>query len=319
MNEFDIINKYLKPLIKKDSCALDLSDDIYYDFRKKIAISVDTYVHGIHFLESSKPKYFIKKILRASLSDLYCKGIKPQKYFLSFSLNKKLINEKWLKQVKKILKSENKKFNINLAGGDTSYSKNFVVTIVTLGDCKHKPVFRHRSKLNDDIYVTGNIGDSYLGLRVLKNKNNFGKLNSFFKKKYYEPDLKVNLSPYLHKFATSSIDISDGIIQDLKQMCLKLKFGAFINVNSIPISQSCKLLINKKKILLKNIFSNGDDYQIMFTSSLKNRSLISNISKKTKTKITRVGFIKSDKNIFLQYNNKELKINSKKMGYIHTF
>ena len=110
MNEFQIINKYLKPLSFKRSEALKLSDDIYYDSKKNIAISVDAYVEGVHFVDSSDPNKFLKKILRSSLSDLYCKGIKPKSYFLSLALNKKIINPPWLNKVNKILKSEQKKF-----------------------------------------------------------------------------------------------------------------------------------------------------------------------------------------------------------------
>ena len=92
MDEFTIINKYLKPLSLNNSGALKLSDDIFFDNKKKIAISLDTYVEGIHFIEATNPKKFLKRVLRASLSDLYCKGIKPRKYFLSFCLRKNLVN-----------------------------------------------------------------------------------------------------------------------------------------------------------------------------------------------------------------------------------
>ena len=91
MNEFSLINKYLKSLSLNNPSALKLSDDIFYDSKKGIAISVDTYVEGVHFIDSSDPNKFLKKVLRASLSDLYCKGIKPKCYFLSFALSSTII------------------------------------------------------------------------------------------------------------------------------------------------------------------------------------------------------------------------------------
>ena len=103
ITEFDIINKYLKPLAKKNKSSLDLSDDIYFNSKKGIAISLDTYVHGKHFIHT-KPDFFLKKVIRSSLSDLICKGIKPKNYFLSMSLNKKIVNKEWLNKLKKILK-----------------------------------------------------------------------------------------------------------------------------------------------------------------------------------------------------------------------
>ena len=61
MNEFALINKYLKPLSLKNPGALKLSDDIYFDAKKGIAISVDTYVEGVHFIDPSDPDKFLKK------------------------------------------------------------------------------------------------------------------------------------------------------------------------------------------------------------------------------------------------------------------
>ena len=318
MNEFFIINKYLKNLSLNDAGAFKLNDDIFFDYKKKIAISVDTYVYGVHFL-STKPIYFLKKIIRASLSDLYCKGIKPKSYFLSFSLSKKLATHSWFKNISKVLRSEQLKFNITLVGGDTVYSSKLIVTVVVLGGSVNYPVLRKGCSLNDDIYVTGDIGDSYIGLNVLKKKYSFVKLNVFYKKKYYEPNLPTKIYSYLYKIASSSIDISDGLGQDLNHLCKMSKFGAFINLNLLPLSTFTKQLVLANKIKINDIFSKGDDYQILFTSKIRNRSKINSLSKKLKTRISRIGYIKKENNIVFNYNHRKLKINPKKMGYTHKF
>ena len=258
-------------------------------------------------------------MLRASLSDLYCKGIKPQSYFLSFALNNKLAKHSWLKKIKTILNTEQKRFNITLAGGDTTRSSKLVITVIVLAHIKTKPIFRQKCSLNDDIYVTGNIGDSFLGLELIKKRINFGKLGSFFKKKYYEPNLQTRFSPYLNKIASASIDISDGLAQDLQHICTNSKCGAFIDLNLLPLSPICKSLIKQKKIKLINIFSKGDDYQILFTSNPKNRSKIIYLSKKLNTKISKIGFTKKDKKIVFRYNFNKFTLSAKKMGYMHNF
>ena len=319
MNEFSLINKYLKSLSVNNPSALKLSDDIFYDSKKGISISVDTYVEGVHFVDSSDPNKFLKKVLRASLSDLYCKGVKPKCYFLSFALNKKFTTPSWLKKVRTILNAEQKKFSISLGGGDTTSSSKLVITIIVMGYSKNSPVFRTNCSINDDIYVTGNIGDSYLGLNIIKKRFNFGKYNTFFKKKYFEPDIQIKISPYLQQIASSSIDISDGLAQDLQHLCSASEYGAFVDLNFLPLSSICKILVKKKIINLKDIFSNGDDYQILFTSNYINRSKIINLSKKLNTKISRIGLIKKDKNIVFKYKENRFKLNAKKMGYIHNF
>ena len=184
MNEFTLIKKYLRPLAHKNPSSLKLKDDIFYDKKEKVAISTDTFVEGVHFLKSSKPNQFFRKIFRSALSDLYCKGVTPRFYFLSFALNKKHAKHSWMSEMNKILSSEQNKFNVLLAGGDTTYSSKLVITITVLGYSKRQPVLRNGSSFKDDIYVTGNICDSYLGLCVINKKINLVFYNSFFKKKY---------------------------------------------------------------------------------------------------------------------------------------
>jgi len=318
MNEFEIINKYLKPLSFKNKGSFNLGDDIFYDFKKKIAISVDTYVHGIHFI-STDPEKCIKKSLRSSLSDLYCKGIKPTYYFLSMSINKKICTPLWFDKLKRVLNVEQKKFNIYLGGGDTTYSSKFSLTFVVVGKSKIKPVLRKGCFLDDDIYVTGNVGDAFIGLNIIKKKYNFKSLNNFFVKKYYEPDIQTKICSYLHKIATSSIDISDGLIQDLNHLISSNNFGAFIDAKMLPFSNNSKKLIKEKRINFKNIFSKGDDYQILFTSNKKNRSKIIKLSNYLNIKISRIGQINNKNNIILKSERSKFAYKVNKMGYTHNF
>ena len=59
---------------------------IFFDYKKKIGISIDTYVEKIHFINFKHPNLVIKKTLRSSISDLISKGVIPQYYFISFKL-----------------------------------------------------------------------------------------------------------------------------------------------------------------------------------------------------------------------------------------
>ena len=114
MNEFQIIKKYFSSLAKLSEGSFNLTDDIFFDKEKKIGISIDTYVEGIHFLDFKKPDLVFKKVLRSSISDLVCKGITPKYYFVSFSANKKSYSKNNILKIRTALKSEQKKFNIIL-------------------------------------------------------------------------------------------------------------------------------------------------------------------------------------------------------------
>ena len=167
MNEFKIISNYLQKLTKNNPSAIDLNDDVFFNKKKKLVISVDTYNQKIHFLDLKKPYLVIKKVLRASISDIVSKGAHPKYFFLSASLKKNSLNKRKLNEIIKSLKEEQKMYNIKLSGGDTTRSNTNSFTVMTVG-FSNKIVKRNNCKLNDDIYVTGNIGDSYVGLCLLK-------------------------------------------------------------------------------------------------------------------------------------------------------
>ncbi len=319
MHEFELIKKYFSKLAKENKSSLNLNDDVFFDKKTGVVISVDTYNIGTHFLNFKNPDLVIKKILRSSISDLICKGVKPKFYFISGSGNKKTFTKNNLYKISKSLKSEQNKFKIDLCGGDTTFSNKLSFTITSMGYSK-KIIYRNKAKPNDDIYVTGNLGDSFLGLNLLKKKINVKKKDkSFFINKYYNPDLPLNLIKSLIKFANSSIDISDGLIDDLSKMINRQKLSFHVFEKNIPVSKHLNNLIKKKKLNKINLISKGDDYQVLFTADLNKVRIIENASKRTGIKITKIGKIVSGKHRSLIFDEKGKQIQAKSKGYIHKF
>ena len=319
MHEFELINSFFSKIAKKNKSALDLNDDVFFDKKKGIVISVDTYIMGNHFLDFRFPDLVIKKILRSSISDLICKGVKPKFYFISGSGNKNTFTKNNLFKISKSLKAEQKKFDIKLCGGDTTFSNKLSFTITSVG-YSNKIIYRNKAKLNDDIYVTGNLGDSYLGLQILKKKlkiNN--KKGSFFINKYYQPELPLRLTKLFFKFANTSIDISDGLIDDLKKMINRQNLSFCLNAQKIPVSQNLFTIIKTKKLKKINLISNGDDYQILFTADSKKSGIIRNTSKSLGIKITKIGKIISGTKKSIIIDKKGKQIRAKYNGYIHQF
>lgn len=317
ITENKIIKKYLSKLSFKNKKSLNLEDDVYYDNTKKIVFSTDTYEEGIHFIKSKNPANFTKKIFRSSISDIISKGCEPEVYFLSLSLNN--INENWLKKFRIELNSDSKKYGLFLGGGDTIKSNKLNISISIIGKVKKKPILRKNAKPNEDIYITGNLGNSYLGLLIKKKKKNFGNANNFFTKSFLKPELPFEFSKNLYKFASSAMDISDGLIKDLNSLCLASKCGANINFKSLPFSKNVLKLAAIKKIDLMDIFSRGDDYQILFTANKKHRKFVDHLSKKISTKVSLIGEIVSGNHVKMTDNNNFVDIKSLKTGYIHKF
>lgn len=320
MNEFSVIKKYFSNLSKNNRGSFDLSDDIFFDYKKKVGISIDSYVEGTHFLNFKNPNLVIKKALRGAISDLICKGIIPKYYFMSCSGNKKHLTQANLAKIKLALKQEQKKYNIFLAGGDTSYSNRLSITVSVVGYSKKSPVLRSGAKVNDDIYITNTIGDAFVGLKLLKGKIKLSKKNSdYFVRRFYLPILPIKFSKRIHLFANSAIDISDGFFQDLQHILSRSNLSSKIFKNKIPISSYLNSYLIRTKKNKLNFISNGDDYQILFTASKKMRHLIKKISKSTSTKVSIVGIVKN-KSIFKNTKSTEEKFKfPKKLGYIHNF
>jgi len=319
MNEEFLINSYLKKLSKNNPSSLNLNDDVFFDKNKKLVISVDTYNEGIHFLNFNKPDLVIRKIIRSSISDIYAKGVKPNYFFLSGSGNKKHFTKKNMSLIYKSLSNEQNRFNIKLSGGDTTSSKNLSFTVISLG-YSNKIVYRNKAKNGDDIYVTGNIGDSYIGLKALQNKI---KLNSnqkkYFIDKYYSPNLPIKFSLHLFKIAKCSMDISDGLVIDLNKLINKQKLGYLIDIDKIPISNHLKRLIKNKKLKTLDYLFNGDDYQILFTASKSKRKYIKTLSSKMNQKISIIGQINTKSKSYLLDNRKIPIKYLKYQGYSHIF
>ena len=319
MHEFHLIKKYFSKLSNKNKSSLNLNDDVFFDKSKKLVISMDTYVEGIHFLNFKKPDLVIKKIIRSSISDIICKGVKPKYYFISGSGNKRSFSSTNLKKISKSLKQEQDKYNIFLCGGDTVYSNKLSFTVTTVG-FSQKIILRNKAKLNDNIYVTGNLGDSFAGLNILKKKISINNsLNKYFEGKYYLPDLHLKLSNKLLSFANTSIDISDGLIADLEKLLNNQQFSYKLNLDSIPISNNLKKLIIQKKLDKTAYISQGDDYQILFTANSSKSRIINKTSKSLGIKISKIGKICSNSEKSQIIDQKGNKIAVKTKGYSHRF
>ncbi len=319
MHEFELIKNYFQKLTKKSPSSLNLNDDVFFDKKNNLVVSVDTYTEGNHFIDFKKPELVIKKIIRSSISDLICKGVKPKYYFISGSGNKQSFSKSNLSKIIKSLDEEQNKYKIFLSGGDTVFSNKLSFTITSIGFA-NDIIYRNKAKINDDIYVSGNLGDSYLGLLVLKNKIKLNSsLNKYFTNQYFMPNIQLKFSDHIKKIANTSIDISDGLLADLDKMINSQKLSYKLNLRDIPISHNLKKILNTKKLLKINYISKGDDYQVLFTAPKNKRRIIRRICSNNRIKLTKIGLIQSQikKSSIVDHNNREITLKNK--GYFHHF
>jgi len=301
LSEKLIINKYLKKLNFKNKGTFDFENDgAYLGFNSKhykLTVTTDSISENIDFFSDDDPKSIAQKITTVNLSDIFAMGASPHSYLLNLHLPNH-INENWLNSFSNQLKKIQIKYGFYLLGGDLSKSNKLIVSSTFFGSIKRKlEIFQNKFNYNDDILITGNIGESKIGLEILKKKISSNiNLNQYFIKKYLYP-IPCKLGPLIAKHINSMKDISDGLIGDLTDM-LNNKYGALINVNKIPFSTNTKKILDMNyNFKLENLLNAGDDYCLIIISNQKNRNKILSIAKNNNVKISLIGKIIREKGI----------------------
>ena len=301
LSEKLIINKYFKKLnLKKRGTFNFENDGAYLDLNNKnykFTVTTDSISEDIDFFSNDDPASIAQKITTVNLSDIFAMGAIPHSYLLNLHLPNN-INENWLNSFSHQLKKIQSKYGFYLLGGDLSKSNKLIVSSTFFGFIKKKlEIYQNKFNLNDDILITGNIGESKIGLEILKKKlSSNTNLKQYFIKKYLYP-IPCKLGPLIAHHVNSMKDISDGLIGDLTDM-LNDKYGALINVNKIPLSvKTKKILNNKNNFRLEDLLNAGDDYELIIISSQKNRNKIFNIANKNNINVTLIGKIISEKGI----------------------
>ncbi|QXK93616.1 thiamine-phosphate kinase [Neoehrlichia mikurensis] len=316
MNEFNYIKKYIYPLDYNSLIGNDAAQ--ITNLQDKLIITKDILVEKVHFFSNHNPKLLAKKSLRVNLSDIASMGVKPYGYLLGLILPSN-ITEQWWKKFTSGLKEDNQQFNIKLIGGDTTQNNNnsIIISITILGFTNHSSLERSKATAGDYIYISGNIGDAALGLltyhNIIKSQN-----CHYFKNKYDLPNPRLDLGLYINNnnIASSCIDISDGLIQDIEHICQSSHVEANIYINKIPLSKEAKIILNNNPQLLDTILTGGDDYELAFTSHPKNDIKIKDLSSKIGIKITQIGYLSNGCNINI-YDHNNQKITLKKKGFQH--
>src|SRR6266851_7357722 len=170
LDEFGRIARFFAPLAGPGGLGL-LDDAALIDCAPghRIVVTVDAIVAGVHFLPEDPPDLVARKLLRVNLSDLAAMGARPLHYLLATALPATL-GDDWVARFAEGLAEDQRRFGVDLLGGDSvATSGPAVLSLTALGEVTSgAEIRRSGAKPGDRIWVSGTIGDAFLGLQVLR-------------------------------------------------------------------------------------------------------------------------------------------------------
>ncbi|MEI6128318.1 MAG: thiamine-phosphate kinase, partial [Pseudomonadota bacterium] len=227
----------------------------------------------------------------------------------------------FIKDLYRGMNKQAKLFKTVLLGGDTTSSGHGItISITMIGKAAAgSVVYRGGAKKGDHVYVTGTIGDSALGLLMLGSKKVLSP-DKHLMKRHLDPVPRSDAGKSIArlKLAHSMIDISDGLIADLRHILTESRAGATIRLSSLPLSASYK----KHCLDFSNDFYHpalcgGEDYELLFTVPTKNIPKVERLEKQLDLPMTCIGEITGKESGLVILDDERKKILLKKEGYAH--
>lgn len=311
LDESAIIKIFQKRLGNKKFVSEDV--EVFKIGRAKIVAKIDTFVQSTDMPSKMRMDDAARKSVVACVSDFAAKGVKPQYGMISLNLPKTISRVK-INEISKGLRHASKEFNIRILGGDTNEGKEIIINVSIFGTTD-KIVRRKGAKIGDVIFVTGSFGYTALGLKILLEKKK--DTNNFVKKavkSFVNPNPKLDFGVKNRNYFTSSMDSSDGLSTTLNEMANQSKCKFVIN--NIPTGKDLLEFAKSQKINLNDlVFHGGEEYEFVFTTSKKNKSLIKKNSLLLKTPIIEIGYVTKGKGVFLEKQEKYIPLRD--LGWHH--
>jgi len=279
MNEFELIERIFSQMqaapssssnVDKGNVEKGIGDDAAVmslpAAGARLVSCIDTLVQGRHFSadweQVNKLAFAIGyKAVAVNISDIAAMGATPHSILLALALPERLANEQWLTEFAKGLFHACQLFGVTLIGGDTTRNDSLILSVSAQGllDAGTTAVYRSGAQVGDKIYVSGTLGDAAYALQHPDNAQGVELAH-----RLHMPTPRIALGAALAKIgATSMIDISDGLYQDLGHICQQSKVGMRIHLEQLPTSQTLARSELTERLLCQ--LTGGDDYELAFT------------------------------------------------------
>ncbi|WP_312569101.1 thiamine-phosphate kinase [Comamonas sp.] len=301
MGEFELIRKFFQrpvhrsPLGIGDDCALLAPAP-----GMQLAVSSDMLVEGRHFFADVNPQLLGHKALAVNLSDLAASGAKPLAFTLALSMPRADAN--WCQAFADGLFALADQHQCELVGGDTTQGPlNICITVfgeVPAGQA----LLRSGAQVNDDIWVSGSLGDARIALDALLRQHALPPaVLAQARQRLEQPTPRVALGLALRGIATSCLDISDGLLGDLNHILEASQVGARIDANITRNLMQARRHPMMAALAMSRIdactLAGGDDYELCFTVPSGAHNAVHEAAAQAGVPVTCIGRIEAERGI----------------------
>lgn len=273
MNEFELIERIFSQMQAAQSLSNGVEKGIGDDaavmalpIGSRLVSCIDTLVQGRHFSagwdQVNELAFAIGyKAVAVNVSDIAAMGATPHSILLALALPQRLANSQWLTEFAKGLFHACQLFGVTLIGGDTTRNDSLVLSVSAQGllAADTPAVYRSGAQVGDKIYVSGTLGDAAYALQHPDNA-----IGIELAHRLHMPTPRISLGAALAQIgATSMIDISDGLYQDLGHICEQSGIAMRLNLEALPTSNPLAIINVSERLLCQ--LTGGDDYELAFT------------------------------------------------------
>lgn len=318
MAEFELIYQQIAPLAGgADDVLLGIGDDaavLQVPEGYSLVSAMDTLVEGRHFFAGIPADDIAWKALAVNLSDLAAMGAVPRWALLSLSLPSALAQSTWLAAFMAGWHALAQHHHIVLVGGDTTASEQLVVSVTVMGLVPHgQALTRSGAVVGDDLWISGQIGDAGLALACYDAQQLPGRVQQ---QRLHRPEPRVLLGQTLRGIASAAMDISDGFLADLAHLLSASGgVGASCQLDQFVFSHEVAAWHHTNPQALYPLVS-GDDYELLFSAPVTQRSYLFALAAEKKWLLQRVGQIIATPGIRMTQYGQEITLPQRR-GFDH--
>ena len=318
-SEFALIDRYFAAHSRhRPDVALGIGDDgalLVPPSGQQLVVTVDTLIADVHFFAHADPEGIGHKALAVNLSDLAAMGAVPAWATLALTLPK--ADEDWLERFCRGLFALADRYDVQLIGGDTTHGPATVITIQAMGFVPPGQALRREgAKPGDGIYVTGTPGDAGLALAVAYGKATVvPEYAAQMQTRLDRPEPRIDQGLMLRGIASATIDVSDGLAQDLGHILERSGVGARLDVDRLPLSPALIASLDRNAAL-RMALSGGDDYELCFTAPPDQAARLEKVTASWDCRCTRIGVIEAEPGLRLVRADGSI-FHLERLGYEH--